>query len=346
MKTFKVLSLFLLVSVASAISDGSLPDNYQSFAALHKRDHLWKRILEDKSSEEWPSALAIFKMLFWDMRKVFDEPSDVRPFAGRVAHVVGAYAKAKFVPRSGSKYTGMYSSGAPAILRLSTATEPSASGDGSMIPAVAVKMFRDGDRSANYAAMYTFGPTDGHNFFKFPLCTHGPRKGGNIGLQILAWAFDKISKVSSTCGGTMQLANQTSTGAPVPREKIRVPFALILQPNPKLREAMEGFQGAAQMAGISERVGAKFIGQSIYKVLAVTGPEWPGKDSFVHIGDYVLESEITTSLWGDRYLFFQQQLFDEELELYPAWKEQVTPDFLEEEGLPYKYEQGLPEWKP
>eukprot|EP00455_Lapot_gusevi_P026567 TRINITY_DN2801_c0_g1_i5.p1 TRINITY_DN2801_c0_g1~~TRINITY_DN2801_c0_g1_i5.p1 ORF type:complete len:247 (-),score=77.09 TRINITY_DN2801_c0_g1_i5:99-767(-) len=220
--------------------------------------------------------------------------------------------------------------------------EPDGSGFGSIIPAVAVKMFIDHMPSANFAAMYTFGPTPGHNYFDFPLSTHGPRKGGNIGLKILAWAFDKISKVSASCGGTMQVANHTSDGSPV--AQVRVPFALILQPNPAFGQAMQGFQGSDQMAAISQRIGSQFVGQPVYRVLAVSGPDWPNNDTIDVVGHFVLRSEITTSLWGDRYLFFQQQMFDEELAFVPGWKDKVTDAFLEDEGLPGKYETGLPPW--
>eukprot|EP01137_Pigoraptor_chileana_P002319 Opistho-2@40986 len=334
--------------IACAASDNDdLPADYQQLSAEDKLTLLWTRITSDRKSETWPSTLSIFKMLFWDMRKVFSDPTDLRPYAPRVAHVVGAYVKARYVPNDSANalaYTGMYVSGAPAILRMSTATEPSPAGDGSIVPAVAVKMLRDGSPSANFAAMYTFDGTPGHNFFDFPVCTHGPRKGGNIGLQVLAWAFDKISTVGATCGGTMRVANASVDGTPVPVDKVNLPYAVILQPNPALKAALDGYVGSEIMKAIYERVNDTMIGQVGYRVLAVTGPNIPGDDKLVHVGDFVIESEMTTSGWGDRRLFFQQQLFDEELALRVDWKEKTTTEFLLEEGLPYKYINYMPPW--
>jgi len=250
--------------------------------------------------------------------------------------------KAKYVPVNNSlSYTGMYASGALSLLRLSTALSPS---DDGMTPALTVKMFKDGKPSANYAAMYTFGETPGNNFFLHSLSTHGPRKGNNFALKILAWAFDRISKVSSSCSGTMQLANSTASGSSIPRSKVKVPFALILQPNPKLYNLIRNYHGPDVMAAISKLVNKTMVNEVGWKVLAVTGPDFPKVDKIVHIGNYVLESEITTSLWGDQKLFFQQQLFDDELDLVPDWKRKVDDDFLEEDGLPYKYDNYLPPW--
>jgi len=110
------------------------------------------------------------------------------------------------------------------------------------------------------------------------------------------------------------------------------------------KNAMESYEGTNQMAEISSRIWDTMVGKIGYRVLAVTGPNFPEKDKIIHIGDYVFESEFTTSQFGDQKVFFQQQYFDKELDYYPDWNEKVTDDFLEEEGLPYKYDFYLPKW--
>ena len=56
-------------------------------------------------------------------------------------------------------------------------------------------------------------------------------------------------------------------------------------------------------------------GTTIYQVNALSGPGASPK----HIGDLVLESELTTSFFGDKYLFFKHQDMKEDLALKPEW---------------------------
>ena len=54
-----------------------------------------------------------------------------------------------------------------------------------------------------------------------------------------------------------------------------------------------------------------------------------------HIGDLVLTSEMTTSKWGDRHLFFRHQDMAEDVALFPEWEE-----FLDKFGS--EHESGCP----
>ena len=54
------------------------------------------------------------------------------------------------------------------------------------------------------------------------------------------------------------------------------------------------------------------------------------------IGRVVLTSEITTSLYGGQTLFFKHQRIDDDLEVYPWWKEYIQSwdnGRLDETGL-------------
>ena len=48
-----------------------------------------------------------------------------------------------------------------------------------------------------------------------------------------------------------------------------------------------------------------------------------------HIGDLVLTSEMTTSQWGDKHLFFRHQMKDEDVALFPEWEQ-----YLDKFGAP------------
>eukprot|EP00389_Voromonas_pontica_P002486 GDKH01003688.1.p1 GENE.GDKH01003688.1~~GDKH01003688.1.p1 ORF type:complete len:373 (-),score=65.53 GDKH01003688.1:304-1422(-) len=341
------LALVIVAVAAFLRGDNPLPDGFHKQKGFEQRKQIWELIRSDSVSEPWGCAISALSMLFWNMRLVFDSATDIRPYGGRVAHVQGAYAIGQFVPNPNSPYSGVYNKGAPVIMRFSTATEPSASGG--MTPAVAVKHFIDGEHSLNYAAMYTFDASLDHglDFFSYPLSTHGPRKSDNIGLKLLAWGFDKISRVSATLGGTFTLATRNPDGTIVFEGAVNVPFALVLQPNPELHGLLEDYQDSDVIAEAVRKVGCSMGGKTLYKVLAITGPDYPGTDTAVEIGEYRAEpsSCLVTSGWGDRKLFFQQQMFEKELEWNPAWKDSaLDQDFLLLEGLPYKWKDHIPHW--
>jgi len=109
-------------------------------------------------------------MFLESMKPTFDQPGDVfheGAFGHRTKyiHSVGATAKAKFVPVS-NKYTGVWGTGCDsAILRLSSAVEPT---DSKMVaPGMGFKCLRDGIESANLVAMYDLegNPKGDWNFF-------------------------------------------------------------------------------------------------------------------------------------------------------------------------------------
>ena len=49
----------------------------------------------------------------------------------------------------------------------------------------------------------------------------------------------------------------------------------------------------------------------------------------IHIADLVLTSDMTTTMWGDKHMFFRHQDMAEDVALYPEWEE-----FLDKFGIP------------
>ena len=41
------------------------------------------------------------------------------------------------------------------------------------------------------------------------------------------------------------------------------------------------------------------------------------------IGEFILASQTTTSLWGDDHLFFRHQRMDDDLAIHPEWEPYV-----------------------
>jgi len=59
-------------------------------------------------------------------------------------------------------------------------------------------------------------------------------------------------------------------------------------------------------------------GTELYKVYAKDGPtELGGTET--HIANLVLTSSLTTSMWGDKHLFFRHQNMADDVDLKPEW---------------------------
>lgn len=99
----------------------------------------------------------------------------------------GRVAQIRFVP-SPSNYTGLFSSGDEfAIIRLSLAKAPTAD---NIVPAIAMKYFRDGVESANWMSMYSLQVTS--------TCSHAGKR------------VNQISIFSPTCCPTTSMPLQLS----------------------------------------------------------------------------------------------------------------------------------------
>ncbi|KAL6053754.1 hypothetical protein QOT17_017778 [Balamuthia mandrillaris] len=99
---------------------------------------------------------------------------------------------------------------------------------------------------------------------------------------------------------------------------------IIVQPNPAVKQILDCNQDKAVMEKISEHVGKNY--------------------PLIGTPACMETSELTTSLWGDKYLAFQQQKFDDDLMVRPEWKSYFDDDYLMYEGVPDKYEDYIPAW--
>ena len=59
-------------------------------------------------------------------------------------------------------------------------------------------------------------------------------------------------------------------------------------------------------------------GSRLYTVFAMSAPRELGGEE-THIADLVLTSELTTSVWGDKHLYFRHQNMADDLTLRPEW---------------------------
>ena len=70
------------------------------------------------------------------------------------------------------------------------------------------------------------------------------------------------------------------------------------------------------------------VGTVLYTIWAMDKPEELGGVE-THIADLVLTSELTTTNWGDKHMFFRHQDMAEDVEMFPEWEE-----YLEKFGIP------------
>jgi hypothetical protein len=336
-----------------------LPDNYVSLTAPEKLDILWKVINISKTPVQ-PEAMwrELYKMVTFDWYTVFKH-SDQRPMKDiRITNHVGAIAKVEYVPVANPKvqYTGYFQSGGEGLVRLSTIFPASLGGwitSSYISPSVAFKFPRNGIQSTGFPAMWKVGGMSGEgiNFFKHPLSNHVPANDQSAFVKLIYKLTTNTKHEFYT-----KFINQTSlldmaksgvNGSPV--EKADFPYAVIIQPNPILTEMLADNTNTNISEVITEKLqpGTEHYEQLhnkvFWRVYAVSGPDPTfAKESIFHIGDIILKSAFTTSTWGDMKLFFSMDRFEMDVKEKPEWESNLTPAFLEDDGVNEIYKNHIP----
>ena len=160
--------------------------------------------------------------------------------------------------------------------------------------------------------MYSVAGDSSWNFFKNVLSNHIPdptNLAGNLAARKFATASNVVNFV-----GLSDLATYGEDGVKVLSPKF--PFQLIFTPNSVLTAAYTDDFQATFFSQISQIAS----GTTVYSVSAIATPG----DSPVLIGNLVLDSQPTTSSFGDRHLFFRHQDMKEDLKIEPSWKSSVS----------------------
>ena len=229
-------------------------------------------------------------------------------------HSVGNVAKVKYTPVANNEgYTGIFASGADhGLIRLSAAKQydttktTAAEALDNFTPGFGLKFLRDAVPSGNLVAMYGVNGADSWNFFKMDFSNHiGSAQG--VALTLVAKKFETATPFVQYVG-LSDIASYTQDGTLTTTPKF--PFQLSFEP--VMREKFsddfdQDFQ--QQLASIP-------AGSHLYKVHAMAEPDSPK----VHIGDLTITSELVSSYFGDRYLFFKHQDIQEDIVFRPEWK--------------------------
>jgi len=348
--TMKVLLVFLLVSLLSLATGklfgpcGSLSstcvgpqsvntDEYLALSAAEKNEIIFANCLESTTSASWFSGLEMPGMFIESMCPTFRAQGDELPWDKRLLfygwrkkyiHTVGAVGQVEWRNLGEHPYTGIFEGAGQGIVRFSLAKEPDTSSN-STAPGMGLKFLRDGMDSANLVAMYSVNGQDSWNFFKNDFTNHiGPGGPALIPLEIkFSEATNYISEVAlSDFGQYGEAGSQVADP--------QFPFMLRFHPTGDIVFSDE------YVRPFTEDLTSIPQGSTLYEVWALDQPvELGGTEK--HIADLVLVSEMVTSLWGDKHLYFRHQDMAEDVQIHPDWEEYLDKFGIEgPSGCPAK----------
>jgi hypothetical protein len=265
---------------------------YQAQSAAEKQASLWRELSTPYATRPDPGSAGVgrsfidtLKALFIPiLEKTFSDPADSRAPHTKIFHPFGSVAKVVFEPAAGSPYSGLFQSGAVGIARLSQAT-----GDGSKIPGIGLKLLVDGRPSVNVHAIPSFDPQTSDDFFlRAPSNVIPPPKG--LVLRFLNWVASFVANPLRRPVDALAATNPA--GEPVAEPK--APYQILFQPaDAHFDPAFHGDfrDGLAQIPS----------GTVIYRLVAREN----GSDREVVLGDLRTQSRFVASEYGDRELSFE-----------------------------------------
>lgn len=211
-------------------------------------------------------------------------------------------------------YTGIYETGSEqVILRFSETTFLNAHSPG-LLPSMALKFLINGSLSQNLVAMPSFKSSDSWNFFKESMNTRVPPlspEDDKCEFDTIIHHFVGTSTTPyATAVGHIGDINTDGTAVADP---VMIPWELgfkapesIVNMIPDAKSDTEWYDQVKSVAS---------NGDTILNVWAKTDPY--DDDSWKHIADLVLLSDMVTSLFGDQRLFFQHKRFGYDKDYWP-----------------------------
>jgi len=320
-------------SLSSECSHDSLDVSsaeYLTLSAMEKMRRIWSNCMMNTSSAPWYSKLEMLGMVTEAMCPTFREQGDELPWEKGLAlygwrrkyiHTVGAVGQVEWRNIGGHPYTGIFQGATQGIVRLSLAKQPSSSSNNT-VPGLALKFLRNGMDSANLVAMYSVHGQESWNFFKNIFTNHIPPVGLSmlhLGLKF-SQATNNIQQVGLS-DWSMYGEEGTMVSEPI------FPYRLSFRPTG------EFVFPDLYVHPFTEDLTSIPSGSTLYEVWALDKPSQLGGVE-KHIGDLVLVSNITTSLWGDTSMFFRHQDMVEDLAIHPEWEQFVDTFGFGSRGCP------------
>eukprot|EP00921_Rhytidocystis_pertsovi_P020571 GHVQ01032831.1.p1 GENE.GHVQ01032831.1~~GHVQ01032831.1.p1 ORF type:complete len:689 (-),score=65.70 GHVQ01032831.1:130-2196(-) len=333
-------ALFGFISVClSDITDTVILNWNEERTASEKIDLVWERMTSNRQSEPWIGVVELLTrgpLFQTDQTERLSQRNTFRPFTNKkkFLHTQGSIAKIKWksVPNS-LHYTGLFDEDET----LGTATFSK----GSRIPSnssaswgLGLKLLRD---NGPPAASVFCSPTTllgnvfstNWNMFDSPLCGH---LDIFLGTALLLSARKRPKEpfpgyLWTSYGNALGLSNIADIdGKGRPVEKPNFPFTICFRSPLQLADDFAG-----QLPWFSPQDQLQHIPSNtlLYEVIAVDNPSMLQDphalpDRVVKIAEIWTLSEFITSRWADNHWTHQHQKFEEDLELRPEWKPQMT----------------------
>ncbi len=280
-----------------------LPEEYETWAAAAKLDHLWKERILPSRYETLPALtpIHVLGLFLTPLRIKMDRQEDQVPRRWRKAiHAHGSVARVQWRARAGQPYSGLFQGAEHGLIRLSLTGDPQRRG---FAPGLALKLFRDGCASANLSALVSLtGQNGNHNFFANELSNIVPVVP-EFGPKLINQIFRRVSRYPTRLY-LENLAEIDQKGHRV--EQPRFPEQVFFVPNGELvfPEA-PGHDFREDLASLSS-------GTLLYEIWAPP-PRQDGegdrRDQAEPIADLLLTSPFLSSAYGDSHLFFRHQRF-------------------------------------
>ena len=290
-------------------------DAYQAHTAAEKLTMLWD-LMVPNSVEDGPQDIQYveFPELMEHSAGASFKDGDELPRAKdtKSNHSQGVHAKVKWVPVAETiedlGYTGIYSTGSEqVILRFSETTSLTDTSTG-LLPSVAIKFLIDGGASQNLVAMPSFHSSSSWNFFKAPMNTRVPPLDETDDKCLFDTIITHFVATSTTPYATAvgHIAANNTDGSVVETADVMLPWELsfrapqvIIDKTPDVKSTTENWYDQVKKVASN--------GETILNVWAKTDPE--DDDSWKHIANLDLASDLVTSLFGDQRLYFQHARF-------------------------------------
>lgn len=288
-----------------------MPVSYGELSAQQKHQYLWNQIEingtpHDSLSD--PDLFAFVDGLTSNLDPVFEHREDVFPNRRKMVHQQGLVGRVVLEPFADCTipqhpFGGIFATGSVhGIVRLSSGAT------GIFLPAIALKILRDGVPSANILAMHAVdGP---EQFFAQDLCTRLEPSPTLPGQFIVDGKFKHTSEFNLYLG---QLdASSIDTTGRVAQDAC-VPYALRFEPAVEL--------STRDVGGVSwsDQILSVPPDSRLYTLYGMDRPKELGGSEYP-IGQLRLAGSSVISPWADQNLFFPHERPEDVLRVHPEWE--------------------------
>jgi len=284
-------------------------DAYIALSREAKSDKIWAKVSENPKSGSWHflETLTTSQVPVW---KTLGDEFDCG-FTGcrnKTIHSVGNVGKIHWKDLGNHPYTGMFKGADTGYVRMSTAI-PVDTDTPNMKPGMGVKFLRDGADSANFVAMFSVDGQESLNFFANDWSNHIPDVS-DVSLYPLALRFKTQTNYIQTVG-LSEMAEMTQDGSV--ESNVVFPWKLRFEPTGEFSMSDDTYD-----VTFEDYLQTIPAGSTLFNVYAWDQPqELGGTESL--IAEFVTDSPMITSYWGDEHMFFRHQLMDADLKYRPEW---------------------------